>query len=68
MGPSPQAWPGNPLRFIANWPKMGDLMADGLSAGFFSAYSHDAEEGVVRVFDPLKNPGVDMWTYAFHPT
>lgn len=68
MGPSPQVWPGNPLRFIANWAKMGDLMADGLSGGFFSAYSHDAEEGVVRVFDPLKNPGFDMWTYGFHPT
>ena len=39
-------------------------MADGLTAGYHSAYSHDAEEGVVRVFDPVLNPGVDVWTYA----
>ena len=31
-------------------------MADGLTAGFYSAYSHDAEEGIVRVFDPKKLP------------
>jgi hypothetical protein len=66
LGPSPQPWPENPLRFIRNW-KVGDIMADGLEAGFFGAYSHDAEEGVVRVFDPLKNPGVDIWTYGFRP-
>jgi len=68
MGPSPQIWKGNPLRFIRNWGKMGDLRAGGLTAGFYSAYSHDAEEGVVRVFDPLKTPGMDMWTYGYHPT
>ena len=42
-------------------------MANGLEAGFYGAYSHDLEEGVVRVFDPLKNPGVDIWTYGFNP-
>ena len=68
LGPSPQSWPGNPLRFIRSWEKMGDIMADGLEAGFFSAYSHDADEGIVRIFDPLSNPGVDMWTYGFHPS
>jgi hypothetical protein len=66
LGPSPQPWPENPLRFIRNW-RVGDIMADGLNAGFFGAYSHDADEGVVRVFDPLVNPGVDIWTYGFHP-
>jgi len=66
LGPSPQNWPDNPLRFIRNW-KVGDIMADGLYAGFYGAYSHDAEEGVVRVFDPVKNPGVDIWTYGFQP-
>ena len=67
LGPSPQAWHDSPLRHLRNWGAMGDLMADGLTAGFYSAYSHDAEEGVVRVFDPLTNPGVDVWTYGFHP-
>ena len=42
-------------------------MAEKLEAGFFAAYSHDKEEGVVRVFDPELNPGVDLWTYGFHP-
>ena len=66
LGPSPQPWPGNPLRFIENW-KIGDIMADGLEAGFYGVYSHDAEEGVVRIFDPIKNPGVDIWTYGYRP-
>jgi hypothetical protein len=66
LGTSPQSWPANSLRFIKNW-KVGDIMADGLEAGFYGAYSHDAKEGVVRVFDPLKNPGVDIWTYGFQP-
>lgn len=68
MGPSPQAWAGNPLRFISGWKNMGDLMADGVEEGFYSAYSHDEEEGIVRVFDKEKTPGVDLWTYGYHTT
>ena len=67
LGPSPQVWSESPLRYIRGW-KAGDIMANGLTAGYYSAYSHDAEEGVVRVFDPVLNPGVDVWTYGFHPT
>lgn len=68
MGPSPQDWIGNRFRFIKGWEKMGDLMADGLQAGFYSAYSHDEQEGIVRVFDKQKTPGVDIWTYGYYPT
>ena len=68
MGPSPQNWAGNPLRFISGWKKMGDLMTDGLNEGFYSAYSHDEEEGIVRVFDKEKTPGADIWTYGYHTT
>ncbi len=68
MGPSPQPWKGNRLRFIKGWDKMGDLMADGLQHGFYGAHSHDANEGVVRVFEEDKTPGVDVWTYGYHPT
>jgi len=68
MGPSPQAWAGNRYRFIGGWSKMGDLMADGVKEGFYSAYSHDEEEGIVRVFDKDKTPGVDIWTYGYHTT
>ncbi len=68
LGPSPQHWATSPLRFIKGWDKgMGDLMAHGLREGFFGAYSHDEEEGVVRVFDKDLNPGLDVWTYGYHP-
>ncbi|UCF38848.1 MAG: DUF5107 domain-containing protein [Acidobacteriota bacterium] len=67
LGPSPQPWIDNPLRVIRNW-KMGDIMADGLDAGFFGAFAHEENEGVVRIFDPVKNPGVDIWTYGFRPS
>ena len=46
---------------------MGDMITDGLLAGFYGAFSHDMDEGVARVFDPLKTPGVDVWTYGFQP-
>ena len=67
LGPSPQDWAGNPLRFIRNW-KIGGVMADGLHEGFYSAYSHDEEEGMVRVFDRERTPGAKVWTYGYHPT
>jgi hypothetical protein len=68
LGPSPQEWRTSPLRFIRGWKDMGDLMAERLNDGFYGIYSHDEEEGVVRVFDREKTPGVDTWTYGFHTT
>lgn len=67
LGPSPQDWASNPLKQIRNWAGMGDLMAEGLTAGFYGAYAPEEDEGVVRVFDPLASPGVDVWTYGYHP-
>ena len=67
MGESPQDWVGNKFRFIKGWARHGDLMADGIRHGFYSAYSHDEQEGMVRVFDKDKTPGVDIWTYGYHP-
>ena len=68
LGESPQEWRSSPLRFISGWAGgWGDLMADGLAHGFYGAYSHDEEEGVVRVFDKEKTPGVDIWTYGYQP-
>lgn len=68
LGESPQEWWTSRLRFIKGWTSgWGDLMAEKLDAGFYAAYSHDEEEGVVRVFDPEINPGVDVWTYGYHP-
>ena len=68
LGESPQEWKTSRLRFIKGWVSgWGDLMAEKLDAGFYAAYSHDEEEGVARVFDPEINPGVDIWTYGYHP-
>ena len=68
LGESLQEWRTSRLRFIKGWTSgWGDLMAEKLDVGFYAAYSHDEEEGVVRVFDPDFNPGVDVWTYGYHP-
>lgn len=70
LGPHIQSWETCPLRFIKNWvngTRMGDFMAKNMTDGFFGAYSHDSNEGVVRVFDITKTPGLDTWTYGFHP-
>lgn len=70
LGPLTQAWKTSPLRFIKNWvngTKMGDFTAKNMTQGFFGTYSHDKDEGVVRVFDIEKTPGLDTWTYGFHP-
>lgn len=42
-------------------------MANKINHGFYSVYSHDEEEGVVRIFDPRINPGVDIRTYDYRP-
>jgi len=47
---------------------MGDINADGVKHGFCGVYSHDHEEGVVRIFDKDKTPGVTIWTYGYRPT
>gem|GEM_PF-1992204 len=68
LGESPQDWETSALRFISGWDGgWGDLMADGIEHGFYGAYSHDFDEGVIRVFDKDINPGVDIWTYGFKP-
>eukprot|EP00937_MAST-01D_sp_MAST-1D-sp2_P004518 g4518.t1 len=69
LGPSPQVWGSSKLRTIAGWAGgMGDLNANGLDSGWYGAYSHAAQEGVGRVFDPSATPGLDTWTYGYHPT
>ena len=64
LGPSPQAWPTCPLRTVGGWSGMGDFLADGLDQGYYGLYSHAAEEGVMRVFDQQRSPGLDVWTYG----
>eukprot|EP01051_Picozoa_sp_SAG22_P013849 SAG22_NODE_1605_length_4014_cov_1.785696_3_plen_451_part_01 len=69
LGPSPQAWPASPLRFLKGWAKgMGDIMAAGLTEGFHGVYNHDMQEGAVRIVNSTAlQPEVDTWTYGFHP-
>jgi len=62
-----QAYRDNPMRYILNWKDKGDILVKELNYGFYSAYSHDEEEGIVRVFDKDITPGVDVWTWGFDP-
>lgn len=68
LGAHTQDFERNPLRFVKNWRDIGDLLAQQLTHGFYSAFSHDANEGIVRVFDPQVTPGMDIWTWGFPPT
>lgn len=67
LGSKVQEYERNPLRFVKNWRNIGDLLAERLSDGFYGAFSHDTNEGVVRVFDPNDTPGMDIWTWGFSP-
>jgi hypothetical protein len=62
-----EAWQESPLRFFEDWKSLGDLLATNLTAGFYSAFCHEADEGIVRVFDPKITPGVDIWTWGYNP-
>ena len=77
LGPSPQAWKRSALRFLRGWKKMGDIDAVTLEAApagvvgrtnsYHASYNHGRDEGVARVFDATKTPGLDTWTYGFRP-
>lgn len=65
LGDRVQEFERNPLRWVKHWRDIGDLLCDQLTAGFYSAYSHDAQEGVVRVFPKDITPGMDIWTWGY---
>ncbi len=67
LGNNVQPYAGNPLRFAENWRDIGDVLAEALSEGFYSAFSHEANEGIVRVFNAELNPGMDIWTWGNRP-
>jgi hypothetical protein len=77
LGNETQEWLSSPLRYIKNWingTKMGDLTSNGIEKednktgqSFFGVYSHEDQEGGVRIFDVDATPGCDTWTYGFHP-
>ena len=41
--------------------------ADGMTSGYFGAYTPQLDEGAFRLFDLEATPGLDTWTYGFHP-
>ncbi len=55
------------MRYLAGWKSTGDLLAGTLKEGFYSAYSHDTEEGIVRIFPANVNPGVNIWAWGENP-
>jgi hypothetical protein len=67
LGARRQDFDRNPLRWAKNWRSIGDLIATNLTAGFYAAFSHEANEGITRVFDRSKTPGVNIWTWGFPP-
>lgn len=62
-----EPWRSNPLRFAENWKSIGDLLTDRMTEGFFAAFSHEANTGMARVFDPEAQPGMDIWTWGHAP-
>lgn len=43
------------------------LLEEIIEVALVPGHSHDAAEGMVRVFDKDKTRGVDIWTYGFAP-
>ena len=62
-----QSYENSPLRFLSGWKSIGDLFACKLEHGFYSAFSHDENEGIVRVFPKDKNPGCNIWAWGINP-
>lgn len=62
-----QPYENNPMRVFKNWKYYGDLLAWKLEHGFYSAFSHEKGEGIVRVFPLEMNPGCNIWTWGFEP-
>ena len=46
---------------------MGDITTIKMNMNFFGAYSHEDNEGGIRLFDLSETPGCDTWTYGYHP-
>jgi hypothetical protein len=63
-----QSYDDNPMRFFRNWKFYGDLLAWKIEEGFYSAFSHEKNEGIVRIFPPDITPGCNIWTYGFEPS
>jgi hypothetical protein len=63
-----QTYTGSSLRFLKYWKGYGDLLAWKLDEGYYSAFSHEHNEGIVRVFPLEINPGCNIWTWGINPS
>ena len=63
-----QPYADNPMRFLKGWRRSGDLLAWKLEEGFYSAFCHEADEGIVRIFPEDINPGCNIWTWGADPS
>ena len=62
-----QPFDESPLRYLKNWKRSGDLLAWELQQGFYSAFSHEQNEGIVRVFPLEYTPGCNIWSWGAIP-
>lgn len=62
-----QPYDENPMRYLKNWKGSGDLLAWKLDHGFYSAFSHEQNEGIVRVFPLEYTPGCNIWSWGAAP-
>ena len=55
------------LRYFKNWPTMGIAYAapDMQGGNFWGVINHDNEEGIIRIADNRRTPGLKMWTWGF---
>jgi len=63
-----QPYENNPMRIFKNWENSGDLLAWELEKGFYSAFCHEENEGIVRIFPVEMNSGCNIWTFGYNPT
>ena len=62
-----QDYERSPLRFLSGWKSIGDLLAWKLESGFYGAFCHEENEGIVRVFPLESQPGCNIWAWGRDP-
>jgi hypothetical protein len=62
-----QDYADSPMRFQRGWKNIGDLLAWKLEHGFYAAFSHEVDEGIVRVFPKEICPGANIWAWGENP-
>ncbi len=53
------------LAHFKNWAGQGISYGNDLSGDWWGVINHDNEEGILRISDNVKTPGLKMWTWGF---